>query len=100
MFRGGVATLRTEYTTLASCGKQLCVRDLGSRKLLKNFLQLSRDYIMSNATPSRLGAINGGSDKDALFLKVFAGEVLTAFAEKNVMMDKHMVRTISNGKSA
>jgi hypothetical protein len=55
---------------------------------------------MSNATPSRVGAINGGSDKDALFLKVFAGEVLTAFAEKNVMMDKHMVRTISNGKSA
>lgn len=55
---------------------------------------------MSNATPSRLGAINGGVDKDALFLKVFAGEVLTAFAEKNVMMDKHQVRTISNGKSA
>lgn len=55
---------------------------------------------MSNATPSRLGAINGGSDKDALFLKVFGGEVLTAFAEKNVMMDKHMVRTISSGKSA
>jgi hypothetical protein len=55
---------------------------------------------MSNATPSRLGAINGGSDKDALFLKVFAGEVLTAFAEKNVMMDKHMVRTIASGKSA
>ena len=55
---------------------------------------------MSNAIPSRLGAINGGTDKDALFLKVFAGEVLTAFAEKNVMMDKHTVRTISSGKSA
>jgi hypothetical protein len=55
---------------------------------------------MSNATASRLGAINGGSDKDALFLKVFAGEVLTAFSEKNVLMDKHMVRTISSGKSA
>jgi len=55
---------------------------------------------MSNAIPSRLGAINGGADKDALFLKVFAGEVLTAFAEKNVMMDKHTVRTISSGKSA
>lgn len=55
---------------------------------------------MSNATPSRLGAINGGSDKDELFLKVFAGEVLTAFDEKNVMMDKHQVRTISSGKSA
>ena len=55
---------------------------------------------MSNATPSRLGAINGGVDKDALFLKVFAGEVLTAFSEKNVMMDKHQVRTIASGKSA
>lgn len=58
------------------------------------------ENIMSNATPSRVGAINGGVDKDALFLKVFAGEVLTTFAEKNVMMDKHSVRTISNGKSA
>ena len=55
---------------------------------------------MSNATPSRLGAINGGSDKDALFLKVFAGEVLTAFAEKNVLLEKTTVRSISNGKSA
>lgn len=55
---------------------------------------------MSNATPSRLGAINGGDDKDALFLKVFAGEVLTAFAEKNVLMEKHTVRSIASGKSA
>ena len=55
---------------------------------------------MSNATPSRIGSINGGVDKDALFLKVFAGEVLTAFAEKSVMMDKHTVRTIASGKSA
>ncbi len=55
---------------------------------------------MSNATPSRLGAINGGSDKDELFLKVFAGEVLTAFAEKNVLLEKTTVRAISNGKSA
>lgn len=55
---------------------------------------------MSNATVSRVGQVNGAGDVDALFLKVFAGEVLTAFAEKNVMMDKHMVRTIANGKSA
>jgi hypothetical protein len=55
---------------------------------------------MSNATPSRLGAINGGVDKDALFLKVFAGEVLTAFAEKNVLLEKTTVRSISSGKSA
>jgi hypothetical protein len=55
---------------------------------------------MSNATPSRLGAINGGVDKDALFLKVFAGEVLTAFAEKNVLLEKTTVRSIASGKSA
>lgn len=55
---------------------------------------------MANATPSRLGANNGGSDKDALFLKVFSGEVLTAFEQQTIMMDKHMVRTIANGKSA
>lgn len=55
---------------------------------------------MTAATPSRVGAINGGADKDALFLKVFAGEVLTAFAGANVMLDKHQVRTISQGKSA
>ena len=55
---------------------------------------------MSNATASRLGQINNAGAVDALFLKKFAGEVLTAFAETNVMMDKHQVRTIENGKSA
>ena len=35
---------------------------------------------MSNATVSRLGLVdNTGTDFDALFLKVFSGEVLTAF---------------------
>lgn len=44
----------------------------------------------------------GSTDTDALalFLKVFGGEVLTAFARRSVTMDKHMVRTIQNGKSA
>ena len=55
---------------------------------------------MSNTTANRVGAINGGSDKDALFLKVFSGEILTTFDEINVMKDLHTVRTISNGKSA
>jgi len=55
---------------------------------------------MSNATPSRIGQINGANAVDALWLKVFAGEVLTAFQQKQIMMDKHMVRTISAGKSA
>ena len=49
---------------------------------------------------SRLGATNGGADKRSLFLKQFAGEVLTSFEERNIFMPLHRVRTISNGKSA
>lgn len=55
---------------------------------------------MANAAASRLGQINGAGDADALFLKVFSGEVLTAFHRDNVFLEKSMVRTISNGKSA
>ena len=51
-------------------------------------------------TPSRLGQIAKAGDADALFLKVFANEVLTTFEETNVMKDLHTVRTISSGKSA
>jgi hypothetical protein len=54
----------------------------------------------NNAAPSRVGQIEGANDVDALFLKVFSGEILTTFEEKNVMKDLHMVRTIQNGKSA
>lgn len=39
-------------------------------------------------------------DKLALFLKVFGGEVLTAFTRTSVTMDKHLVRSIQSGKSA
>lgn len=46
------------------------------------------------------GSINGSGDRLALFLKVFAGEVLTAFARSNVTMTRHIVRTITSGKSA
>jgi hypothetical protein len=55
---------------------------------------------MSNTTPSRVGQINSSGAVDALFLKVFSGEILTTFDETNVMKDLHTVRTISNGKSA
>ena len=55
---------------------------------------------MANSVPTRLGQINGAGDVDALFLKVFAGEVLTAFQDRNVMLSRSMVRTISSGKSA
>ena len=57
---------------------------------------------MSNATASRLGLVNNtGTSYEALFLKVFSGEVLTAFSENNVFSDAlHTVRTISSGKAA
>jgi hypothetical protein len=55
---------------------------------------------MTNFTPSRLGQVNGSGANDALFLNIFAGEVLTAFDSVNVMMGRHTVRTIQNGKSA
>lgn len=55
---------------------------------------------MSNAVPSRLGQINGSGDANALFLKVFSGEILNAFNRATVFADKHSVRSISHGKSA
>ena len=53
-----------------------------------------------NTSPSRLGQVNASGDVNALFLKVFSGEILTTFEEQNVMKELHMVRTIQNGKSA
>ena len=57
---------------------------------------------MSNATVSRLGLVdNTGTNFDELFLKVFSGEVLTAFTRNNIFNDQlHSVRTITSGKSA
>lgn len=55
---------------------------------------------MTNATVSRVGQALGSGGTDALFLKVFAGEVLATFAKENIMMDKHVVRTIQYGFSA
>lgn len=55
---------------------------------------------MANATVLRTGQINTAGDVNALFLKVFAGEVMTAFEEQNEMLDRHMIRSISSGKSA
>ena len=49
----------------------------------------------------RVGAINHANDNStALFLKKFAGEVLTVFDEKNIMKPLHTIRTITKGKSA
>jgi len=51
-------------------------------------------------TVSFQGQNNNTGDVRDLFLKLYAGEVLTAFEEKKVLMDKVRTRTISKGKSA
>lgn len=60
---------------------------------------------MADATRSNPGWINATSDgsweqDNAMFLKVWSGEVLTAFEETNVMKNLHLERTIQSGKSA
>jgi hypothetical protein len=55
---------------------------------------------MANANVSRLGQVNQADDVRALFLKIFTGEVLQAFDDKNLFLDKTQVRTITQGKSA
>ena len=54
---------------------------------------------MANATPSRLGQVNGAGDVQALFLKVFSGEVMAQFEKTTVFKDKMQERSISSGKS-
>jgi len=52
----------------------------------------------------RSGMVNAATNSTVgsreLFLKLYAGEVLTSFQSKNIMMPLHRVRTISKGKSA
>jgi len=57
-----------------------------------------------NLTLSRSGAVNNTTgtwaQDNALFLKVFSGEVLTAFQRSCIFDDMVQSRTIANGKSA
>lgn len=55
---------------------------------------------MANATPSRIGQANSAGAVDALFLKVFSGEVMASFNANTVMEGKTRTRNISSGKSA
>lgn len=55
---------------------------------------------MADHTPSYAGQANGAGAADALFLKIWGGEVLTAFREVNAFMSRTLVRNIKNGKSA
>lgn len=53
------------------------------------------DQVTTNA-----GQINNAGDARALYLKVFAGEVLTAWHQENMALGMTRVRSITNGKSA
>ena len=56
---------------------------------------------MANFSPSRLGLVNNtGTGYDDLFLKVWSGEVLSAFRKATIFEPLHTVRTIQSGKSA
>ena len=53
------------------------------------------------ATTVQVSGQNAGAgDRLASFLKVFSGEVLTAFERTTVTMNRHITRSISSGKSA
>lgn len=53
-----------------------------------------------SSSPARFGYGQSTTDDRNLFLKVFGGEVLTAYTEKVFMADKAQRRTIASGKSA
>ena len=55
---------------------------------------------MANASPVSVGKVNASGSEDALFLKVFAGEVLTSFERASKTQGADMERSISSGKSA
>ena len=55
---------------------------------------------MANAIVSQQGLKVGGSDAKELFLRVWSGEVISAFESQNTTMDKHTVHTINHGRSS
>ena len=55
---------------------------------------------MANASPVSVGQVNATGTEDALFLKVFAGEVLTSFERASKTQGADMERSIASGKSA
>jgi hypothetical protein len=55
---------------------------------------------MANITAATFGQANSTGTEDALFLKQFAGEVITSFEQASKTTGADMVRSISSGKSA
>lgn len=56
--------------------------------------------VLNKDSISNPGQNLSAEGRDALFMKIFSGEVLTAFTRTSVMMDKQIVRTIPHGRSA
>ena len=48
---------------------------------------------------TRPGALNGGTDPRALYLKLFSGEMFKGFQHESIARDLVMKRTLKNGKS-
>lgn len=55
---------------------------------------------MADVTIAQPGLNQSGVDSLARYLKVFAGETITAFERASVTNGRHIVRSIANGKSA
>lgn len=55
---------------------------------------------MTDFTSLRVGQVNGAGDAKSLFLKTWSGEVLVAFEEANVVLNRHLTRQLASGKSA
>ena len=55
---------------------------------------------MSNAIPASIGRVNASGSEDALFLKVFSGEVITSFERASKTQGADSIRSIASGKSA
>lgn len=54
---------------------------------------------MANSTPNRPGQDQLTGDVRALMLDLFGGEVITAFETSTMFRDKHMTKSLQNGKS-
>jgi len=60
------------------------------------------DYTNAAGTQAQLtrpGALNGGADPRALYLKLFSGEMFKGFQNNTIARDLVMKRTLKNGKS-
>ena len=69
---------------------------------MPDFQDATAEYTSIRSGLRNIGGASArqGSDSRELFLKLYAGEVMTAFQTRNVMMPLHRVRTISKGKEA